>query len=197
MRGERLLLFVIMVALFGLPLAGYLVLLTMADNQSPISAPGADTSWPPAAALSSSVPAPILPPYDTSWPGYRLDSLGIIFHYPPQWEPIEAPSINGIIIFPQGEDHQRPLGVISLAFVADSLYRPGVALRSSKPANQGLGIDGRAAQWYEDPINTIPAQSLYVEIDHRGGTLVVSATEGPRLNLVPTLLTIIGTIELN
>jgi hypothetical protein len=193
---QRWIFFFVVIGLFSLPLAGYLGLYFWAQAQIQANPPTAIPSWPPAAARDTGIPIPPFPILDANWSKYMDGSQGFAFLYPPGWEIVETPAIAGVILYPPGADHRYPLGVISFAFVAGAPYQIGRSILSSQPAHQGLMIGGQAGQWYEDPKVTIPVQTLYVEAPHRGGTLVITATEGPMQNLVPLLVQILSTVEL-
>jgi hypothetical protein len=196
LKVGRLLLFVVMVILFGLPLAGYLLLWSMLEGQHAKQAQAPAGSWPPPASFSTAIPTVAFEHFNEKWQTYQGEQ-GIAFRFPPDWQAADTPTINGVILYPPGSDQRYPIGVISLAWIEDTPYQAGVALRSPRPANPGPIISGRPGQWYEDPETAIPAQSLYVETPHRDGTLVISATERPMLNLVPVLVEMLGTIKLD
>jgi hypothetical protein len=193
---HRWVFFVVVVALFSLPLVGYLALYFWAQSQPSVTSVDTAPAWPPAAGTDASVPSPPFSGFNDTWAEHRDQTLGFSFRYPPGWEVVEASGIVGVLVFPPGANQRYPLGVISFAYVEDAPFQLGRAIRSPHPAHQGLTIAGRASHWYEDPKTTLPVQSLYVETPLRQGTLVITATEGPKQNLAPVLVEMLKHVDL-
>jgi hypothetical protein len=139
---------------------------------------------------------PTLIPADETWQTYENATLGLQLRYPSGWLAIEGASQTSVAFYPAGADPSVPSPLIAISFNASQSYPTRTELPASINALRMIevsGIDGRA---FEDSGFTVPTHGFYVQLPYRGGTLLITATLGPEVNLVPQLEEMLATVVL-
>lgn len=140
--------------------------------------------------------APALVSLDSSSPQYTNATIGLTLRFPSNWKYAEAPQQSGVTFYPSGSDPNVPSPLIELDFAPQRPYKvePSPSTYTTQP--QPITVAGITGRQYEDSAYAIPTQGWYIELPYRNGTLLITATKGPSVNLVPQLKEILKTIEL-
>ena len=141
-------------------------------------------------------PADPVIPVNADWPVYQSEELGISLRYPPDWSAIALVETTGIGLYPPGSDPDFPTPMIRMEWwnIAYALGNPFIATGG---AITSVDIAGVIGQEYQDSRFALPTQSYYLEMPHRGGTLLFIATLGPSVNLEQQLKEILKTFTLS
>lgn len=145
--------------------------------------------------------APTLIPVSSNWLSYKNPNTGISLRYPPGWKKIEDavdPYHVELRLYPPESNPDIPSASISL-FNTPELYSDG-----SNPSNRlvyktspkPISVDGVTGIKYDDASFAIPLQTHFIDLPYRGGTLSITATMGPDIDLGPQLEEILKTVKL-
>lgn len=166
---------------------------------SPAASPVVDIPLPgtPAANLPAITGlAPTSVSADVARPTYENSTIGLSLQFPPGWTYVETADRTGVAFYPPGTDSTMPSALIAFDLIVQRPYDPTAVVSGDATAPQPITVAGVSGHWYEDAAFAIPTQGYYIELPHRGGTLVITATKGPAVNLVPILEQILPTIAL-
>jgi hypothetical protein len=131
-----------------------------------------------------------------SWPTYQNPTLGLNLHYPPDWQVVEESGQLGVKLYPPDADPAVPSPLIAFSFAADVGYDPQAPPPPDTTQPHLVTVGGVVGRWYEDATYAVPTQSYYIDLPYRGGTLYITASKGPGLNLIPVLQAILPTVML-
>lgn len=131
--------------------------------------------------------APTPPGAEVTWSTYENSIMGLSLQFPSSWTYQESDDRLRVVFYPPGSDPAVPSPLIAFGLAPARPFDPAAVapIGSTDPAPVTVaGVDGRR---YEDSSLAVPYQSATIELPHRGGTLVITATLGPTINLVPIL----------
>jgi len=123
--------------------------------------------------------------------------MGLALRYPPNWTCVaqtQMPQYAGLYLYPPGAGPNIPGPLISFDFTPQQPYSNQPTPASNVSSPQPIVVAGITGRQYQDTQYAIPAQRFYIQLPWHGGTLVIAATEGPYVNLVPQLQAILATI---
>lgn len=164
---------------------------------SPIASPVASPAASPGATLPVVIGIAVsVPPLVDTWPVYQNATIGLILRYPPGWHVVEDPERGGVRFYPPEVDVAGPSPLIAFSFAADAPYDPQASPPPGTTDPHPITVSGIVGRRYEDAAFAIPTQGFYVDLPYRGGTLFITATAGPGLNLVPILHAMLPSVVL-
>jgi hypothetical protein len=120
--------------------------------------------------------------------------MGLTLRYPGDWQ-LKEEDQSAILLYPASADPQEAAEVISFQFRSDIPYQPESS-QAGKTDPKPIAVSGLNGVYREDTALAIPTESYSIELPYRSGTMVVGATEGPAVNLVPQLQEILKTVAL-
>lgn len=152
----------------------------------------------PEPTIAAFTGTPVFPANDgREWQTYENPAIGLLLRLPPDWQIVEEESGLAFRLYPPNLDPELPVPFISIAFdPAAAFDETDEALSGISPI-ESVSISGVTGRKYEDSAWAVPYQNYYIDLPYRGGTLHITAVKGPTLNLVPTLLEILLTLELS
>lgn len=149
-------------------------------------------------AVSGVVPT-LIPIADT-WPTFSNSYLGITIRYPPGWtfylerpERPESPS-TAVDFYPPGSRPDLPSPLISIGFDKTPYSPPSESPDTTHP--QPITLGEITGSQYSDSKLAFPAEDYNIELPYKDGTLIITATEGPNVDLVPQLLEMLKSLVL-
>jgi hypothetical protein len=150
-----------------------------------VTSPATQGSTPVLRAITGTAP-PLLRP-STNWSGYQNAAIGLTLRYPSEWTLVESPQQFGVSLYPPESSPDRPSPMIALDFAPQRAYgtQPITSQFITQP--EPISVGGVTGRKYEDAEFAVPLQNSYIELPHRGGLLLITATKGPNTNLVPQL----------
>lgn len=140
--------------------------------------------------------APIQVAASDSWPIYRNAAIGLTLRYPPDWKYVEEPQQSGVKLYPPDSDPNHPSPMILFDFAPDYPYDPNPTPSPHTTSPQPIAVSGIAGRQYEDTEFAIPDQTFSIELPYRTGSILITATMGPYVNLVSQLEEILKTVTL-
>jgi hypothetical protein len=132
------------------------------------------------------------PNTNTLWLKYDNSFIGISLLYPPEWSYYEQPGQRGVFFYPENSDQQLPSDLIAFIFIPERPYT-GQPLIETDSIISPITLNERTGIEYQDSKYAVPTESYYLEFPSRNGTLLIKATLGPVINLVPQLHQILMT----
>lgn len=139
---------------------------------------------------------PTVMPTNNTWPQYQNSVIGLTLRYPPGWKYVEEPQQSGVKLYPPDSDPTHPSPMILFDFAPDYPYNPNPTPTSHTTQPQPITVSGIAGRQYEDTEFDIPDQNFSIELPYRTGSILITATKGPYVNLVPQLQEILKTVIL-
>ena len=131
-----------------------------------------------------------------SWSIYQNATLGLTLHYPPTWQYHEQEDQSSVAFYPPNVDITAPSALILFTFASMQPYVAQHTFVATDAPSQPITVSTIRGHTYADSSYAIPTQSYYIELPYRSGTFIISATNGPRLNLVPQLQEMLTTMTL-
>lgn len=165
---------------------------SQAPNQiSPTTTP---VTAPKLKATTGIAPTVVL--NNNTWTTYRNSTIGLTLRYPTNWKYIEEPQQSGVKLYAPDSDPTHPSPLIAVEFAPDYPYdlHPTPSSRTTEP--QPVTVSGITGRQYEDTGFAIPDQAFSIELPYRTGSILITATKGPYVNLVPQLQEILKTVIL-
>lgn len=131
--------------------------------------------------------APTVVSATDGWQQYSNPVLSLTLRYPPGWKFVEDPQQSGVRFYPPDSDPNLPSPLISFSLAANSPYNAQSTPSPYTTQAQPIAVAGVTGRQYEDTAYAVPTQGFYIDLPYRNGTLFISATKGPNVNLVPQL----------
>lgn len=145
-------------------------------------------------AMDGVVPRMI--PIASNWMTYQNTTDGVVVKYPASWKSAEAPDHSHVDIYPPESDPSQPTPLISMDFLPSTPFDRGLPRSPYTTTPTSITVGGVTGRNYEDDSVAVPTETWYVELPWRSGTLLVTATKGPNVNLVPQAQEILKTMVL-
>lgn len=144
--------------------------------------------------------APTLIPVGKDWLEYKSADLGLSLRYPPQWIVVITPTTPehiGFALYPPTSNPNHPSPDISFDFFSQKPYSLTPTPYSFTTQPQPITISGITGRTYQDTALAVPDEGSFIDLGYRGGTLTISTTTGPYVNLGPYLHEILSTVILS
>lgn len=130
-----------------------------------------------------------------SWVAYQSPVLHVTLKYPPDWTLVERQDKQGFALYPPGFKPPGPYPRITFDFVAQS-YAALSANPEGETSPTPIQVAGVAGRAYEDSGVRIPLEGSNIDLPLPNGTLEITATKGPSLDLRPELTEVLKTVSL-
>jgi hypothetical protein len=131
-----------------------------------------------------------------NWLSYQDGELGLSLKYPPDWQAIGLNNAIGVGLYPPNSDPSMPSPSIKIKW-RNTPYTANQPINNRESLVYPIEVSGITGQEYQDSKYATPAQSHYIELPYRDGTLFFITTIGPSVNLVPQLYEILKTLNLS
>ncbi len=141
--------------------------------------------------------APTVAPVSTASPLYASPAMGLSVRYPAGWTYVplaQAPVYYGVSFYPPGADPSEPSAAITFNLNTTSRYDASNATPPLTTRPQPFTVGSIIGRNYESAALPIPTENYSIELPFRGGTLLITATEGPDVNYVPQLRAMLPTL---
>lgn len=153
------------------------------------AAPGAgDAPVTMVASLPLQVGDNVEPPVNPGeWTEYDKPRMGIRLRAPSDWRVVDETDGFGLKLYPPESDPAVPSPFIAISYADDAFYDAQASAPAGVTPPRPVTVAGTLGRRYEDMAAAAPTQNVYVDVPYRGGTLFITATIGPGLNLTPVL----------
>lgn len=136
---------------------------------------------------------PPFTPVNSSWKSHSVSGGELPpFRYPPDWQVTDV-TTESTDLYPPTSDTSGPAPIIAVAFLPTNPFA-SFAPDDGLPAPRLLTVGG-VTGWEVDSTSQLAPQLREVALPYKSGTLVLTAYEGPGVDLTPFIEPLLSTMQ--
>ncbi len=127
-----------------------------------------------------------------NWREATAPEAGIELRHPPDWQALRTADGAGLALYPPSAPADRGFALIAVDVAPDVPF-DRAAVQGGRPY-RFAGLDG---VWQDPAGFAVPTEAVTIQAPYRGGTITITATTGPVVDVTPQLEAILQTLRLS